>query len=59
MKKLCNIITYIAAFAFCLALCSIETLEPGVLFTLMLSGLWLAVASMVYAEKRRVREGRR
>lgn len=58
MKKLCNIITYIAAFVFCLALCSIETLDAGVLFALLISGLWLSVASAVYVEKRRLREGR-
>ena len=55
MKKVCNIITYIAAFAFFLSLCSIETLDARVLATLLISGGWLFGAIMVYEEKRRAK----
>lgn len=58
MNKLCTAITYIAAFAFFLALCSIETLAPKVFITLFVSGVWLAGASAYTEAKRRSKTGR-
>lgn len=58
MNKFCEVITVVAALAFFLALCSIETLSAGVLTTLLLSGAWLVGAAVMEDEKRHER-GRR
>lgn len=58
MNKFCEVITVIAALAFFLALCSIESLSAGVLITLFLSGAWLLGAAVMEDEKRQERRGR-
>ena len=58
MKKLCNIITYLAAFVCMLGVCTLDA-NPVLGFGMMfVSGIWIAARTYVYEEKRRLREGR-
>lgn len=58
MKKVCEVITYIAALAFFLSLCSIETLEVKPLVTLMVSSIWLVGYGVCRAESNQASGGR-
>lgn len=58
MNKTCEVITVIAAIAFFLALCSIETLSAGVLITMAISGAWLVGVAVAEEDKRQERKGR-
>lgn len=62
MKKIFDIITYLAALAFVLALSSIDSaLEKGSLmpFIVMLfTGAWIVCYCWQWEEERRLREGR-
>ncbi len=58
MKKLCNILTYLAALAFMLAICTLDGNPVLSIVILMVSGSWLVGYSYLYEENRRMREGR-
>lgn len=58
MKTIGNIITILAAFAFMLAMCMIDS-SPVLAFSIMfVSGIWLAAYGYIQEEKR-LKEGKR
>lgn len=58
MKTLCNIIIYLAAFTFLLAMCMIDSNPVGAIGAMFVSGIVLAAFGYAYEEKR-LKEGRR
>ena len=58
MKRLCEIITYIAVFAFMLSLCTMDSNPILAFATMMIAGGWIVGYSWCWEERRRQREGR-
>lgn len=58
MKTIGNIITCLAAFAFMLGMCTIDSNPVLALTTMFISGVWLAAYGYTQEEKR-LKEGRR
>ena len=57
MKKFCEIITFIAIFAFMLSLCTLDSNPVLAFATMIVAGGWIIGFSWCY-EERRQREGR-
>ena len=53
MKKVCNIITTIAAVAFMLSLCSIDSNPLGSIIIMLITGAWVVGYSFVEEELKR------
>lgn len=58
MKKLCEIITYIAVLAFVLSLCTMDNNPVLSCATILIAGGWIVGFSWCWEEERRRREGR-
>ena len=58
MKLICNIITTLAAFAFMLGMCMIDSNPVAAFATMAICGIWLA-AYGYYSEEKRLKGGRR
>ena len=59
MKKICDFITYVAAFAFMLGLCMLDGNIVLAFILMFVSGIWLASRICVYEEDRLRREKQR
>lgn len=58
MKTICNIITYLAAFAFMLSLSMMDGNPTAAVIILFFSVAWLGGYAFVWEENRRERERR-
>ena len=58
MKTIGNIISFLAAFAFMLGMCMIDSNPVAALTTMFVCGIWLA-AYGYYQEEKRLKRGRR
>ena len=58
MKLIDNIINSMAAFAFMMALCTLESNLIGSTATIIIAGTWLICRAWMHEEEHRKREGR-
>lgn len=58
MKTIGNIVTFLAAFAFMLGMCMLDSNPVGGFGLMFVSGIVLAIAGYIYEEKR-LKEGKR
>lgn len=59
MNKLCDLITYVAAFAFMLGVCMLDGNIVLAFLLMFVSGIWLAARTCAYEEERLRREKQR